>query len=153
LVGKTFAWLIISCIINTCKQFIAEYKAHWFKESKKSKNPNARWYERFRYVEEIMSQSDAQLSSSIVREIIEKTSPNTITRAFTLQALALVLEYFDISKYDKLIQSYKAKNNPTYKKRNVPSDSIIKAVFQDGFKPKFNTPKKFYHRYSQWQFL
>jgi integrase len=138
---------------STCKQLISQYKTHWFQENKKLKKPDKGWYQRFKYIEETFLEHDSPLSSCILKQAIEQTSNNTCTRTYILQALTLFLEYFDISEYDKLIQSYKTKNNPTPKKRNVPSDSKIKYVFHTGFELPIRGNQKYLYRYPQWQFL
>ncbi|MBE9169117.1 hypothetical protein IQ238_16865 [Pleurocapsales cyanobacterium LEGE 06147] len=138
---------------KTCKQLITEYKSYWFKESKKLKKADTAWYNRFKYVEKVMSQENSSLSTAIVRQIIEKTNNDSTVRTRTLQALTSLFEHFDISEHYKLIQSYKDKNNPTPKKRNVPSDNKVKAVFHSGFNPSAKSPKKYIYRYAQWQFL
>jgi len=137
----------------TCKQLITEYKAHWLRENKKLKNPESSWYKRFKHIEQVMNSIDTDLSSSVIRQIVESTENNTPSRTYVLQALSVLLGYFDVSDYDKSIQTYKNQNNPSGKKRNVPSDKTIKDVFKTGFKPSLNANKRMYRRYPQWQFL
>jgi integrase len=138
---------------RTCKQLITEYKAHWFKESKKLKNPFILWSARFGHIDGLMSASDDELSSTIIKHIIERTENNTSVRTYVLQGLTCLLGCFDITDHDKLIQSYKAKNKPTPKRKNVPTDERIKEVFRTGFQIKLCTPKGQLYRYPQWQFL
>jgi integrase len=138
---------------KTCKHLIAEYRAYWFKENKGLKKADIAWYNRFKYVEKVMSQENDSLSASIVRQIIERTQNNSTVRTRTLQALTSLFEYFELSDYEKLVESYKDKNSPTPKKRSVPSDSRIKAIFYSGFNPSLKAPKKYLYRYPQWQFL
>jgi integrase len=137
----------------TCKQLIIEYQTHWLKENKQLKNPLSCWQRRFRHLERVMGNDDTQLTSFTIKQIVEKTENNSPNRTYTLQALLMFLDYFDISDYHKLIQSYKAQNKPNPKKRNVPSDERIKEVFKNGFKPSVTANKKMLSRYPQWQFL
>jgi integrase len=136
-----------------CKNLIEEYKGYWFKENKKLKKPDSAWYLRFRYIEIVMSQSEEILSSEIVKEIISKTENGTRARTWLLQGLTHLLHYFDLVDYDRLIESYRVRNKPILKKRNVPSDERIKIVFRDGFIPHPRVGKKIVYRYNQWQFL
>lgn len=138
---------------HTCQQLIAEYKTHWLKENKNLKNNVAAWYRRFRHIEKTMMSFNEELSTSMIKKTIELTENNTFARTYNLQGLRNFLDYFDISDYDKLIQSYKAKNKPVPKKRNVPTDEKIKTVFKTGFKPRPSAARKLYCRYPQWQFL
>lgn len=131
--ANTFTWEWFDSLIGkkvdiqeekkSCKELITEYKTHWFKENKKLKNPTVCWLARFRHIEKVMAQTDSELSLSIIKQIIEKTENNSNARIYVLQALKAFLEYFNISEYNNSIQSYKAKNKPSAKKRNVPSDS------------------------------
>jgi integrase len=138
---------------RTCKQLITEYKSHWFKESKKLKNPSLLWSARFGHIDAVMNGSDNELSSTVVKQIIERTENNTSVRTYVLQGLICFLGYFDITDHDKLIQSYKAKNKPIPKRKNVPTDERIKEVFRTGFEIHVKTSLKYRDRFSQWQFL
>jgi integrase len=137
----------------TCNQLIREYKIHWFKENTKLKNPEGSWYLRFKDLENNLIDKQQELSDSIIRTIIENTQNDSSIRRLVLQALTAFLDYFEISEYNNLIKSYKSKNNPTQKIRNVPSDEKIKTIFKIGFEPKNKTPKIYLHRLTQWQFL
>jgi len=138
---------------HSCRELIANYKIHWKQENRQLKNAEGSWYKRFRHLENVMDGIDTELTSSLVKQIVESSENNTPTRTYVLQGFTCFLEYFDISEYDHLIQSYKAKNKPLSKKRNVPSDEQIKTVFSTGFIPCSNTRKDIYYRYAQWQFL
>lgn len=160
--ANSFSWDWFYCLVGkkieveepkqTCSKIIADYKSYWFKENTHLKNPQGCWYQRFRYAEKIMSERDEELDLNTVREIIEQTENNSTTRTYVLQALTLILEYCDIFDYDKKINAYKSKNNPVVKKRSVPSDGKIQAVFKE-IVPPASASKKYLYRYPQWRFL
>jgi integrase len=162
--ANTFTWEWFNSLIGkeiesedsnskTCHELIAEYKTYWLKENRKLKDPTGFWYRRFHHLEKVMVDLKTELSPTIIKQIIDRSENNTATRTYILQALTLVLDHFGISDHDRLINSYKTKNNPSIKKRRVPTDSKIKAIFHTGFDVLTKCPRIYRHRYQQWQFF
>lgn len=137
----------------TCAEMIVEYKTYWFEENKKLKTPNKSWYKRFHYVEEVFSTSDDFVTEKIIRQVIEKTEKDTPTRTYTLQTLRLLLEYFSLTSFNKLIDHFARRNKPLSKNKYVPNDSEIMTIYNLGFQPKLTCPKKYLAQYKRWQFL
>ena len=138
----------------TCGEMLEQYKAHFFKQRKNAKTPNNVWNTCYRHIEKIfLKYKDSPISLKIVKETIECTPNNTTARKHHLNGLAALLKYFDNNNFKQVVKRYKSENNPKAKSKYIPTDSEIIHVYQTGFEPKRNCPKKYHYRYSQWKFL
>ena len=137
----------------TCREMVEQYKKHYLKQSKDNKAIKAGWYVRHRNIESLLGNLDEPISLSLVRQITECTQNNSISRKDTLNGLAGFLKYFGNTDYKQVIKDCKDNNNPKPKKRKVPSDRKITEVYEKGFCPNPNSPKKWLYRYQQWQFF
>ena len=163
LVANQFTWGWFHSLIGkdtseqnkqlTCKEMLEQFKNHFFKQRQGNKSPSDNWYSSSRHIEKVLKGVDKPMSLSLVRQIIEATSNNSVTRVKTLNGLAAFLKYFDNSDYKNVIKEYKANNNPKPEKRNVPDDKKIAKVYRTGFGIKPNTPGTIRYRLPQWQFL
>lgn len=139
--------------VKTCHEMITEFKTHWFRENKSFKNPDSRWYARFRHLDEVLLDNQDALSIKVVREIATKAKNNTSVRTLTLQALNLLVQYHKEKEFDELISGYQSRNNPEPKAKHIPSDKEIKHVFDTGFNPDSIRQETQKCRAKQWQFL
>ncbi|MGL5872109.1 MAG: hypothetical protein ACRC2R_07030 [Xenococcaceae cyanobacterium] len=139
--------------VKTCREMIAEFKTHWFRENKSHKNPENSWNKRFRHLDRVLLDNQDSLSEKTVREIIARTDNNTPTRTSTLQALNLFIQYHKVKEFDELIDGYQKRNNPKPKVKHIPSDKEIKYVFDTGFNPDSIRQNKWKYRAKQRQFL
>ena len=163
LTANTFTWEWFDSLIGkdtseknkqlSCREMLIEYKKYYLKQRKDTKSPEANWYINCKNIENIIENLDKPISVSLIKQIIECTENNSISRKNTLNGLVGFLKYFDNHDYKKLIKEYKSCNNPKSKQRNVPSDERIINVYETGFKPKPKTNKRYLYRYPQWKFL
>lgn len=137
----------------TCKEMVEQYKEYYFKQRKDNKVPKVSWYQNCSNIETTFNNIDKPISLSLIREVIECTANNSEARKTTLNGLVGFLKYFDISDYKQIVKNYKANNKIKRKVRNVPNDEKIIEIYKNGFVPRQKCPKKYFHRYSQWQFL
>ena len=138
----------------TCKEMLEAYKKHYFKQRKGNKTPDISWSNGYRHIEKILNLHHSEsINLQIIKEIIDATENNTSTRARHLNGIVDVLNYFDNKDFKSIIKQYKKGNKPKTKKKHIPSDNEILYVYQFGFKPESRCPKKYFYRYSQWQFL
>ena len=103
----------------TCAEMITEYKEYWFRENKGLKHPDKSWYTRFHHLEDTFAPIDNPIDAKIIRQVIEKTEKDTSVRTYALQALRLLLEYFSIANFDKVINQYKGQNKPKTKNKYI----------------------------------
>lgn len=151
LIGKNSKSVLDSNL--DCIQLITDYKTHFFKENKSLKSLENSWSNSSSKIEQILATKKESLSNKIIREIIDSTENNTVTRRLTLNGLLNFLAYVGTSEYDPLIDRYKKNNKPKQKIKNIPSDIQIMSIYNEGFKiPTTGTPK-YRYRCQQWQFL
>jgi hypothetical protein len=163
LAANTFTWDWFNALIGRdtgektkvliCSEMIKEYKKHYFKQRKDNKNVDGNWYTSCRHIEAYLTDLDKPLSLSLIRQIVDSTENNSVTRVLTLNGLAAFLKYFGNTDYKEVIKDYKADNKPKRSKRNVPNDKRIIEVYETGFIPAPRCPKHIRYRLPQWQFL
>ena len=140
--------------ILTCQQMLEEYKKYYFKQRKENKTPIGSWDKHYRHTEKLMNlHANEPISLPIIREIIDSTENNSVTRTYHLNGLVNLLNFFGNTDFKKAIKRYKEENKPKPQKKYIPSDSEIAYVYQFCFEPNERTPKKHRYRYPQWQFL
>ena len=138
----------------TCGEMLEQYKAHYFKQRKDDKNPDGAWYNSYHWIEKVFSvHKDKLISVEIIKKIINSTENNTSARTRQLNGLAQLLKHFDNNDFKQIIKRYKTENNPKKKNKYIPTDKQIEYVYETGFTPHLKSPKKYYYRYPQWQFL
>ena len=137
----------------TGKEMLERYKAHYFRQRKKDKDPNATWRNGYHYTEVVLNQTHKPISLQIIREIIEQTENHTPNRTHHLNGLANLLKFFNNDEFKPTIKRYKAENNPKPQKKPIPDDREVMNIYNFGFDITRNCPKKYRYRYSQWQFL
>jgi hypothetical protein len=163
LAANTFTWDWFNALIGkdtsekikvlTGKEILEEYKKHYFKQRKDNKSPETSWYSSCRHIEKVLADLDKPLSLLLIRQIVDLTENNSVTRTQTLNGLVGLLKYFDITDYKEVIKDYKANNKPKPGKRNVPSDARIIEVYETKFTPSTRCAQGYRYRYPQWQFL
>jgi integrase len=139
--------------VLTGKEILEEYKKHYFKQRKDNKSPETSWYSSCRHIEKVLADLDKPLSLLLIRQIVDLTENNSVTRTQTLNGLVGLLKYFDITDYKEVIKDYKANNKPKPGKRNVPSDARIIEVYETKFTSSTRCAQGYRYRYPQWQFL
>ena len=138
----------------TCGEMLEQYKIHFFKQREKDKSPDGNWQYTYRHTEKTFTKySDQILNLKIIKETIECTKNNTPVRGRLLNGLASLLKHFDNNEFKQVIKRYKIENSPKRKDKYIPTDAEIVHVYQTGFEPSVKCPKKWLHRYEQWQFL
>ena len=138
----------------TCKEMLDIYKVHYFKERKNQKNPNHSWDNYCHHTEKVLSNyTDRPISLKIVREIIDCTENNSSNRTRHLNGLVNLLKHFDNDEFKSVIKKYKSDNNPKRQDKHIPDDGEILDIYNFGFEIHPFSPKKYRHRYAQWQFL
>ena len=127
--------------VLTCKEMLEQYKVHYLKERKDEKSPKGSWITSYRHIEKVLIKHEKPIDSNIIREIIESTDNNTLSRKRHLNGLINLLKYFGNEDYKKIIKQYKANNKPKPKPKHIPDDREILTVYDFGFEIHPKCPK------------
>jgi integrase len=153
LLGKEIKSPIDNRTTREASDLLSEYKAYWYREHSDLKSPDRQWYAAYGHLESITANCTQCFDESILRQTIERSSPNSSARNYLLNGLKNFCDYFSLNQFFKIIEQYKKNNKPKHRCKHIPDDLEIEYLYFNGFKPKIYAKKSLLERYPQWQFL